>query len=166
MSNQAQMRRGCLSQHLLRTSLPLLWAIPLLLVVTAPSCGNDDLKRVGRVLNEAVRSIQILQSTVIDAHDAGLMEKASADEVVSLTVRVAIAIGRANTLTRNFSRLEPDQRNNLLQILDPVLIALKEGVLDSELSGIADESLRASIKLGFESVITAIETVKLIIGVT
>ncbi len=166
MNSQAQITRQCPSQHLLRNPLPLLWAIPLLLVVTAPSCGDDDLKRVGRTLNEAARSIQILQTTVIDARDADLINKNSADAVVTITVKVARAIGRANTLTRNFSRLDPEDRNGVLEILEPVLIALQAGAADEALTGITDDSLKASIKLAFAATITALQAAKAIMEVS
>jgi len=165
MNNQAQMRQGCPSQHLLRTPLPLLWAIPLLLVVAAPSCGDDDLKRVGRTLNEAARSIQVIQATIIEAHGAGLISGLHADDLVEITVSVAKAIGEANILTINFSRLDPEDRDDLIEILEPILLALQKGGANASLSDIADENLRASIKLAFEITITAIQSTRAIVEI-
>ena len=164
--SQAQIRSGWRRSRLLPKTLTLVWAIPLLLTLTAPSCGDDDLKRVGRTLNQAVRDIQILQSEVIDARDADRINKDSADAVVLITVRVARAIGRANTLTRNFSRLDPEDRDGVLEILDPVLIALQAGAADEALTGITDQILKASIQLAFAATITAIETAKAIMEVS
>jgi hypothetical protein len=137
--------------------------IPLL---TLLSCGAArDPVRIARPLNEAARSIQVVQGAVITSHDLGLVDKETADAVVTITVRVARAIGEANRLTRNLSKIPEANRDSVLAIIGPVMQSLQAALLNPKLSGIADEQLRTRIMIGLQAGLTGLEAARSILEV-
>jgi len=131
--------------------------IPLLLFVMAPACSDSDLENLALNLNRAATALGTVQGTVIAAHDTGVIDKPTADSIVTITVRVARAIDVANNLTRDFSTMPEGSRDQLLEILVPVADALQEGLTDANMGLITDAGTRSAVELGFRSALLALQ---------
>jgi hypothetical protein len=134
--------------------------IPLFLAMLAPRCQDSDVKSIAENLNRAAIAIDTAQSTVISAHEEGIINKNSADSVVVITVRVAYAIRAANVLTREFSELSEESRDHLLEILIPVLGALEDGLSNENLNIITNANVKSSVEISLRTALVALQTVQ------
>ncbi len=130
--------------------------IPLLLVGMSATCGDSDIQSIGDGLNRASIAVGTAQSAVISAFDAGLIDKSDADAIVTVAVKVARVIGEANALTREFSELPAGSRDELFEILVPVLGTIENALTDEQLNLITDEGLRSKIRLNFNIALAGI----------
>ena len=132
----------------------------------APACSDSDLENLALNLNRAATALGTVQDTVIAAHDTGLIDKPTADSIVTITVRVARAIGVANTLTRDFSTMPETGRDQLLEILVPVADALAEGLTDANMGLITDDGTRSAVELGFRTALLALQGAQALLEVS
>jgi hypothetical protein len=103
---------------------------------------------------------------VIAAHDTlgeEVFPKDDADAIVIVCKDVQMAIVLANNLTRDFSELPPGGRNQLLEILIPVMDTLEVAVSTEKLALITDDNLRAAVALGFRTALGVMQTAQLIL---
>jgi len=140
--------------------------IPLLLLTMAPACSDSDLATLATNLNRAATAVDTVQGTVIAAHESDLISKADADSIVTITVKVARAIGLANSLTREFTNMPEDGRDQLVEILVPVMDTLEEGLMDENLGIITDAGLKSAIELGFRTALLGLQTAKTLLEVS
>lgn len=146
--------------------IPLLW-----LVTMAPMCSDSNLANVAGGLNKASIAVDTVQSTVMEAFELGVFKddvdengvvtqtaKQKADTIVVLTVKVARAIGLANGLTREFTTMPEGGRDQLLEILLPVIETLEEGLTDESLDIIPDGDLKSAVEFGFRAALLGLQT--------
>lgn len=142
--------------------------IPLALVMMGQMCSESDIEKIAVALNTATKSVGVVQDAVIAAHDSlgeEVFPKADADAIVEICKEVQMAIVLANNLTRQFSELPPGGRDQLLEILIPVMDALEVAASDPELSHIADDTLRSAVALGFRTALGVMRTAQRILEV-
>lgn len=142
--------------------------IPLALLMTAAWCDDSEIEMIAKSLNTATKAVGGVQDTVIAAHDTlgeEVFPKDDADDIVEICKEVQMAILLSNNLTRDFSELPPGGRNQLLEILIPVMDILEVAVSNPELSHIKDDDLRAAVALGFRTALGLMQTVQLILEV-
>jgi len=140
-------------------------SLPLFLVLIAAWCDEDNLTKIAQGLNSATTALQTVQNTVKNAFFAGVIEKTDADAYVKISVDVAAAIQLANDRTRAFSELPPEGRDEILEILVPVIETLAEGLTDEKLGIISDDDLRSKVKFGLTTALTGLKTAQALLGV-
>ena len=136
------------------------------LVLMAGMCDDSDIVKIARSLNTATKSVGVVQDTVIAAHDSlgeEVFSKDDADAIVKICKEVQMAIVLANNLTRQFSELPPGGRDQLLEILIPVMDTLEVAVSTEKLALITDDDLRAAVALGFRTALGVMQTAQLIL---
>lgn len=140
--------------------------IPLALVAMAAACEDSDIQKVATALNTATKTVGGVQDGVIAAHDTlgeEVFSKADADALVEICKEVQMAIVLANNLTREFSELPPGGRDQVLEILIPVIETLEGAVTTEKLALIANDDLRAAVALGFRTALGFMQTAQLIL---
>ena len=138
------------------------------LVLMAGMCDEKDIVKIATALNTATKSVGVVQDTTIAAHDTlgeEVFPKADADAIVVICKEVQMAILLANNLTRQFSELPPGGRDQLLEILIPVMGALESAVSDEKLSIIIDGSLRSTVSTGLNTALGVMRTAQAILEV-
>ena len=136
------------------------------LVLMAGMCDDSDIVKIATALNTATKSVGVVQDTTIAAHDTlgeEVFPKKDADAIVVICKEVQMAIILANNLTRDFSELPPGGRNQLLEILIPVMDTLEVAVSTEKLALITDDNLRAAVALGFRTALGVMQTAQLIL---
>jgi hypothetical protein len=139
------------------------------LVLLAGMCDDSDIEQIATSLNRATKAVGVVQDTVIAAHDTlgeEVFPKKDADAIVIICKEVQMAIVLANNLTRDFSELPPGGRNQLLEILIPVMDTLEVAVSTERLALIKDDNLRAAVALGFRTALGVMQTAQLILETT
>ncbi len=142
--------------------------LPLALVMMGQMCSESDIEKIAVALNTATKAVGGVQDTVFAAHDTlgeEVFSKEDADAIVQICKEVQMAILLANNLTREFSELPPGGRDQLLEILIPVMDTLEVAVSEPELSHIKDDGLRASVALGFRTALGVMQTAQIILEV-
>ncbi len=150
--------------------------LPLALVMMGQMCSESDIEKIAVALNAATKSVGVVQDAAIAAFDSGLFTddvndegevvqtaKQKADAIVQICKEVQMAILLSNNLTRQFSELPQGGRDQLLEILIPVMDTLEVAVSDAELSHIADDNLRAAVALGFRTALGVMQTAQVIL---
>lgn len=130
------------------------------MTLMAPGCSDADLETLATNLNRAAIAVDTVQGTVIAAHDNGIIEKADADTIVTITVKVARAMVLANGLTREYSTMPEGGRDQLLEILLPVVEVIEEGLTDANMGIITDASLKSAVEMGFRTALLGLQTAK------
>ena len=136
------------------------------LVLMGGWCDDSDIERIAKSLNQATHSVGVVQDTTIAAHDTlgeEVFPKKDADDIVNICKEVQMAIVLANNLTRDFSELPVGGRNQLLEILIPVMDTLEVAVSTEKLALIKDDKLRAAVALGFRTALGVMQTAQLIL---
>ncbi len=150
--------------------------IPLALVAMAAACEDSDIEKVATALNTATKTVGGVQDAVIAAFDLGAFSdtvdaegnvtqtaKQKADALVEVCREVQMAIVLANNLTREFSELPPGGRDQVLEILIPVMDTLEVAVTGAKLALIANDNLRSAVALGFRTALGFMQTAQLIL---
>ena len=136
------------------------------LVLMAGWCDDEDIVKIAKALNTATKAVGVVQDTTIATHDTlgeEVFPKADADAIVTICKEVQMAIVLANNLTRDFSELPVGGRNQLLEILIPVMDTLEVAVSTEKLALIKDDNLRAAVALGFRTALGVMQTAQLIL---
>ena len=138
--------------------------LPLFLAASGAMC-SDQLKDVSLTLNTAARGVEVVQGVVIGACaeadgvcTGDLIDKATADSFVTVTVKVALGIQTANRLTMQFSQMPGGGPAELLDIINPLLATLEDAISDEQLALVADLDLRSKIQVGLTAVKLAVDT--------
>lgn len=142
--------------------------LPLFLLAMGQSCSDSDLDRVAKSLNTATKTVGGVQDAVIAAHDTlgeEVFPKDDADAIVAVCKEVQMAIVLANNLTRNYTEMPEGGRDNLLDILVPVIEALEIAASSEKLSIIIDNSLRSVVSLGLNTALGVMRTAQTILEV-
>lgn len=134
--------------------------LPILLVLMAPSCP-DALKDIARGLNTAAISVGEVQTLVISASDTGVITKESSDAFLEgATIPILTAIGHANTAVALLVAMEEQDRDEILEILPPVIEAIEGALADEKLGIISNEGTKASVLLTLQSIQAALNIVQ------
>jgi len=150
--------------------------IPLALVAMAAACEDSDIEKVATALNTATKTVGGVQDATILAFDSGLFSddvndegeitqtaKEKADVIVEICKEVQMAVVLANNLTREFSELPAGGRDQVLEILIPVIETLEVAVSEEKITLITNDNLRAAVALGFRTALGFMQTAQAIL---
>jgi hypothetical protein len=129
------------------------------------ACTDSDLHKVAVALNDTAASIGTLQTTVIEAHKAGLIPDDSAREILTVCVQVSKAGKDAVAITRELTKLTSPTKAQILGILTPVIKAVGN-MVDSGLLGIKNEATRDKVKLILLAIQTSLNGAQIILAGT
>lgn len=139
-----------------KTTISLL----LLLLLSLTACTDADLQTVAVALNDTARAVSVFQQTVINANTQGLVSESNTRQLLEVSLRVNAAGQEAVSVTRNLSKLAPENRSQLLQILWPVIESLAQ--VDSQLVQLVPEArARASIASALTLIQTTLNSIQL-----
>lgn len=136
--------------------------LPLFLVCLGAGC-DDALRSMAEGLNKAAISVGEVQGIIIAASDNNVITKEESDQYLEgITVPVLSAIGTANGAVAILVARESTDRDEILEILPPVIAALNEALADDSIGLISNAGTKASVQLGLQAVVSALRTIQVI----
>ena len=136
--------------------------VPLFLTMIAAGCDNA-LKTIAEGLNDAAFSIGEVQTIIIAAWENDVITKEQSDQYIeNITVPVLSAIGHANGAAALLIARESTDRDEILEILPPVIAALNEALSDEKIGIIENPATQAAVKLGLVGMVTALATIQVL----
>lgn len=117
--------------------------ITLLLVLTA--CTDDSLKKVAISINDVSIEVAGLQSVVIETSKAKLMSDQTAVSVMQVCLKVTEADKQASAVTRAYTKLAPQDRTKLIEILDPIIAVVKDSIASGVVIQIQDAGTKQKV---------------------
>lgn len=135
--------------------------IPLLLLVATAERCPDSLQKIAEGLNDAAVVTAATQDVVIAAWKSGVITKAVSDIFIEdVTIPILSAIGHANQAVKALDAKEDQNRDDLLEILPPVIEALQAALADEKIEVIKNDATRASIQLSLQGLLTTLITLQ------
>lgn len=136
--------------------------VPLLLVCLAAGC-DDALRSMAEGLNKSAVSIGEVQGIIIAAWENGVITKEESDQYIeNITVPVLSAIGTANGAVTLLIARESTDRDEMLEILPPVIEALNEALGDEKIGLITNAGTKAAVQLLLRSIVSTLRTIQVI----
>jgi len=136
--------------------------LPLFLCMIAAGCGGA-LQDLAEGLNKAAVSIGEVQTIIIAAWENDVITKAQSDQYIEgITVPVLSAIGHANGAVALLAARDEVDRDELLEILPPVIVAINAALADEKIGIIENPAIQASVKLGLVGIVTALTTIQVL----
>lgn len=136
--------------------------VPLFLTMIAAGCSNA-LQTVAEGLNDAAFSIGEVQTIIIAAWENDVITKEESDQYIEgITVPVLSAIGHANGAAALLAARDEVDRDEVLEILPPVIAALNEALTDEKIGIIENPATQAAVKLGLQGIVTALTTIQVL----
>lgn len=139
-------------------------AIPLVLLLLI-SCSDTDLQRVGKTLLVASKAIGEVQSTVTAANAQKLISDDSTRIILETCLKANLAGKQAVSITREISKLDTVSREQLIQILKPIVGALQNSIT-TDLIPIKDVDTRLKVQTGLALAQSSINTIIIILAAT
>lgn len=134
--------------------------VPLFLSMVAAGCGGA-LQDIAEGLNKAAVSVGEVQTIVIAAWENDVITKEESDQYIeSGTVPVLSAIGHANGAVAVLAARPEVERDELLEIIPPVIAALNDALSDQNIGVISNEGTKAAVTLGLNGIITALTVIQ------
>lgn len=134
--------------------------LPLFVLCMAASCDNA-LQEIAEGLNKGAISVGEVQGVIIAAWENDIITKEQSDQYIeNLTVPILTAIGHANGAVAVLAVRDEVDRDELLEILPPVIAALNDALADEKIGIIENAATQASVKLGLQGVLTALSTIQ------
>ncbi len=134
--------------------------LPLFVVCMAASCDNA-LQEIAEGLNKGAVSVGEVQGIIIAAWENDVITKEASDQAIeNITVPVLSAIGHANGAVAILATKDSVDRDEILEILPPVITALNEALADEKIGIIENPATQAAVKLGIQGIITALTTIQ------
>lgn len=136
--------------------------VPLLLVCMAAGC-DDALREITEGLNKAAVSVGEVQGIIIAAWENDVITKEQSDQYIEgITVPVLSAIGTANGAVALLVARDEVDRDEILEILPPVIDALNEALADEKIGLITNAGTKAAVQLLLRSVVSTLRTIQVI----
>lgn len=139
-------------------------AIPLLLLLLV-SCTDSDLQKVGKTLLVASKAIGEVQTSVITSNQQGLISDDTTRVILETCLRANMAGKQATAVTREISKLDTVSREQLIQILKPIVAALQTSITQ-DIIPIKDVDTRIKVQTGLALAQSSINTIIIILAAT
>jgi len=140
--------------------------LPLILILFVSACTDRDLETVARYLLTASQALGTVQETVLLSN--AVTPKLISDDATSKILPVLIQINKsgleADKITRSIEKLAPEDRTNLTQILDPVIVSIGNAVGTLDALGITDEKTREAVRASLLLIQTSLNSAKLVLA--
>jgi len=136
--------------------------VPLFLTMIAAGCSNA-LQSIAEGLNDAAFTVGEVQTIIIAAWENDVITKAESDEYIeNITVPLISVIGHANTAVALLAVRDEVERDEIMEILPPVIAALNLALSDEKIGIIENPATQAAVRLGIQGVLTAIMTLQVL----
>jgi len=136
--------------------------VPLFLTMIAAGCSNA-LQTIAEGLNDAAFTIGEVQTIIIAAWENDVITKAESDQYIeNITVPLISVIGHANTAVALLAVRDEVDRDEIMEILPPVIAALNLALSDEKIGIIENPATQAAVKLGIQGVLTALMTLQVL----
>lgn len=136
--------------------------VPLFLCMIAAGCGNA-LQSIAEGLNDAAFTIGEVQTIIIAAWENDVITKAESDQYIeNITVPLISVIGHANGAVALLVARDEVDRDEIMEILPPVIAALNEALGDDKIGIIDNVATQAAVRLGIQGVLTALMTLQVL----
>lgn len=129
----------------------------LLMILLLVACSDQDLVTLSKALNDSAKGISVFQTTVIQANTDKLLSDQTTKKLLEATVKVNEAGQQGVQMTRALSKLSPQDRSNVLQVLRPVIDQVNS-ILNTDIVTIPDPKTRDTIRAALFIVQTALNT--------
>lgn len=139
-------------------------AVIILGLALFSACADSDLQKVGKTLLVTAKAVGEVQSTVIQANNAKLISDDTTRAILEVCLKVDLAGKQAVAVTRQISKLDNPSRQQLLQILKPIVASLQTS-LTLDVLLIKDPDTRIKVQSGLLLLETSINSVILILAV-
>lgn len=134
-----------------------------------PKPGVDpneaDLRRVGEALRDTAASIAVFEQVILDANKQGTLSDDTARPLIAIVLQVSQAGKQATIATTEIHRLAPADRQQILNILVPVIDAVQKGLTDNIVT-ISDLKTRQDLRTVLLLVQTSLSTAQLVLAAT
>jgi len=136
--------------------------VPLFLTMIAAGCTNA-LQSIAEGLNDAAFTVGEVQTIIIAAWENDVITKAESDEYIeNITVPLISVIGHANTAVALLTVRDEVDRDEIMEILPPVIAALNLALSDEKIGIIKNPATQAAVRLGIQGVLTALMTLQVL----
>jgi len=135
--------------------------VPLLLLVATAERCPDALQKIAEALHDAAVVTGEVQTMAISASDNDVITKQESDDFIeAVTVPLLSAIGHGNSIVKDLLSKEEKERDEILEILPPVIEAVKAALADENIDAISNEGTKASIRFALQGVSSALLTLQ------
>ena len=130
-----------------------------------PLPGNPDerdLKNVAAVLRDVAVGVGVFEQIVMDAEAQQTITTDQARPLVEISLKVSQAGKEAVAVTRELNKLDATSRQNILNILVPVIDSVNRG-LEQNIVEIKDLKVRTDVRTIFMLIQTSLSTAQLLL---
>jgi hypothetical protein len=132
----------------------------LLLLVVA--CKEDSVKQAAKAMNSAAHALGVLQETVIEANNKGLMSESDTRAVLVASLRMNEAGKRGVAVLRTVNeQIGQSQRQQVIAVIDSVL---RELLLLEPTLGIKDDKTRTAVLGSIQLIEASMNSARLLIA--
>ena len=136
--------------------------VPLFLCMIAAGCSNA-LQSIAEGLNDAAFTVGEAQTIIIAAWENDVITKAESDLYIeNITVPLISVIGHANTAVALLAIRDEVDRDEIMEILPPVIVALNLALSDEKIGIIENPATQAAVRLAIQGVLTALMTLQVL----
>lgn len=134
-------------------------AIPILAIaLTFSACTDNQLEQVAKSLLVAAKSIGIVQTTVIEANQQGLITDETTSLILAGCIKANQAGQQASAITRSISKLDPASRQQMIPMVQSALGAVSASLV-IDLSSVKNEQTKQAVLTGLTTAQTALNLV-------
>jgi hypothetical protein len=139
-------------------------ALALLLTLAVSACTDKKLRDLVNASDKIAETVTVVQKAAVDSENANLVTRNQARAIMQLSIQVSQANNSAMDIARDLSKLDEPSREQLLEVLKPIIAAVNAGVNDQNILGIQDVKTRDAIRGGFVAIQTTLASINLILS--
>lgn len=134
----------------------------IMVTLLLAACQDHDLQTLAKALDDSAHGVAVLQTVVIEANNQHLMSDDVTRSLLEFSVKVNLAGQNAVMITRNINSLDAADRQRLLNILAPVVDALRTGQVLT--NSITDVNARQRVVAALALVQVALNSAQLVLA--
>jgi hypothetical protein len=142
-------------QHVKRIRPLLIFVVCLLLA----SCGDASLKTIAQAELDVANGVTTAQKTVEQLYASNQITADDARAVSTILLKITTANQSARAITQNLVTLDPSNRQNLKDIVIPLVQAVNDGIAQSVIT-IKDPNARSSVMAVLATVVTSLNIIQ------
>lgn len=146
----------------MKTKRVLLFPVILVLLVSQ-ACTDSNLQTVSKALTDVAYSVGTLQTTAIEANKAGLLSEDNTRALLELCVKTNLAGKEAVAVTRGISKLDDPSKAQIMTILQPVVVSVRN-MVDNGLLGIKNEDTKRKVQTILVVIQTGLNSIQLVVA--
>lgn len=126
---------------------------------TMPAPPKTSIQVVSIALLDTAQTVGNLETSVISANTAGLIDAATTSKILTICSKIAVAGKQADAITAGLVALTPANKSNLSAIFTPILAAVNDS-LTNGLVTIKDANTLNTVKLALSVISGALSSVQ------